>query len=117
MAKIYVAEYPGLGTTEQGDSVAILALPPTTEYTVIVSAGTSVAAQAILPTTRYVELSTDTTCSYIMGTATSGITVSNCRLNANERVVRRVPTSPQVAGPGSFQLAPLANFIITTSNV
>ena len=117
MAKIYVAEFTGLAATEQSDSVPILAVPATSEYTVIVSAGISGSAQPIQATTKFVEISTDTTCSFVIGPAGTSALLSNCRLQANERVIRRVPTTPQTSGPGSQQLTPVANFIFTTSNV
>ena len=49
MSKIYVAEYPGLANAATGDggSVAILAVPPTVEYTVIVSATSKWTAAAV----------------------------------------------------------------------
>jgi hypothetical protein len=98
MSKIYVAEFPSLGTTDQSDSVNILPVPASVEYTVIVSAGVSGAAQPFLPTTKFIEVSADTTCSFaiglfpgVIGTGTAALT--NCRLQTNERIIRRVPFS------------------------
>src|SRR5712664_1028078 len=118
MAKIYVAEYPGLATTDQSDSVPILALPPTVEYTVIVSAGSSGAAQPIQSTTKFVEISTDTTCSIAFGpTAGGSAGLTNQRLQTNERVIRRVPFQQQSSGPGVYPTLTTAYSIFTTSNV
>jgi hypothetical protein len=118
MSKIYVAEYPGLATTDQSDSVAILALPPTAEYTVIVSAGSSGAAQPIQSTTKFVEISTDTTCSIAIGPTASGSAgLSNQRLQTNERVIRRVPFQQQSTGPGVYGTLTTAYSIFTTANV
>ncbi len=121
MAKIYVAEYPGLANTDQSDSVAILTLPPTVEYTVIVSAGSSGAAQPFQLSTKFIEVSTDTTCSIaiggfpgVVGTGSAGL--SNQRLQTNERVIRRVPFQPQSVTAGA-NVASTAYAIFTTSNV
>lgn len=118
MAKIYVAEYPGLATTDQSDSVAILALPPTVEYTIIVSAGVSGAAQPIQSTTKYVEISTDSTCSITLApTAAPACPLTAQRLNQNERVIRRVPFQQQSSGPGVYGTLTTAYSIFTTANV
>jgi hypothetical protein len=122
MAKVYVAEYPGLATTDQSDSVPILAMPPTTEYSVIVSAGSSGAAQPILPTTKFIEFSCDTTCSIAIGgfqgtVGTGSAGVNNQRLQANERVIRRVPFQQQSSGPGVYGTLTTAYGVFTTSNV
>lgn len=118
MAKIYVAEYPGLATTDQSDSVPILALPPTAEYTVIVSAGSSGAAQPIQATTKFIEVSTDTTCSIAVAPFAGGAAgLSNQRLNANERVIRRVPFQQQSFGPGVYPTLTTAYSVFTTANV
>lgn len=121
MSKIYVSEYPGLATTDQSDSVPILALPPTVEYTVIVSAGISGAAQPFQPSTKFIEVSTDTTCSIAIGgfpgvVGTGTVTLNNQRLNANDRVIRRVPFQQQSAGPGVYGTVTTAYCIFTTAN-
>ena len=118
MSKIYVSEYPGLATTDQSDSVPLLAMPPTTEYSVIVSAGSSGAPQPIQPSTKFVEISCDTTCSIAIGPTLSGAAgLSNQRLNANERVIRRVPFQQQSTGPGVYNTLTTAYSIFTTANV
>jgi hypothetical protein len=121
MAKIYVSEYPGLANTDQSDSVPILAMPPTVEYSVIVSAASSGAAQPFAPTTKFIEVSCDTTCSIaiggfpgVVGTGSAGL--SNQRLNANDRVIRRVPFQPQSVTQGA-SVATTAYAIFTTANV
>jgi hypothetical protein len=121
MAKIYVAEYPGLAMTDQSDSVPILAMPPTVEYSVIVSAASSGAAQPLQPTTKFVEISCDTTCSIAIGpfpgalnTGSAGL--NNQRLNANERIIRRVPFQQQSSGPGVYNTVTTAYGIFTTAN-
>ena len=115
MSKIYVSEFAGLASTDQSDSVNILAIPAAVEYTVTVSAGSSGAAQPIQAATKFIEIRTDTTCSFVVGPSGTTAALTNCRLNANESIVRRVPSSPQSAG--QQQLAPTANFIFTTANV
>ena len=116
MSKIYVSEYPGLANTDQSDSVAILALPPSAEYTVIVSAGSSGAAQPFLATTKFIEVSTDTTCSIAVGPVGTTALLTNQRLQTNERVIRRIPFQAQTGYPNSPVLT-TAQFIFTTSNV
>lgn len=117
MSKIYVAEYPGLASADQSDSNVVLALPPTVEYTIIVSAGSSGAAQAIQPTTQLIEVSTDTTCSFVIGTAGGACLLTNQRLNANDRVVRRVPYQRPTDARALYAVLTTAYFIFTTSNV
>lgn len=115
MSKIYVSEFVGLGLTDNSDSVNILAVPATVEYTITVSAGSS-GGPLIQSTTKFVEISTDTTCSFIIGTSGASAGVGNCRLQANERVIRRVPNIQPLPG-NHFQPSPPANFIFTTANV
>jgi hypothetical protein len=122
MSQIFVAEYPGLATTDQSDSVPILALPPTVEYNVIVSAGSSGAAKPFQPTTKFIEVSTDTTCSIAIGgfpgtVGTGSALLTNQRLQANERVIRRVPFQQQSSGPGVYNTITTAYAIFTTANV
>jgi hypothetical protein len=122
MSLVYVAEYPGLASTDQSDSVAILALPPTVEYTIIVSAGSSGAAQPLKPTTKFVEISCDTTCSISIGgfpgtVGTGSALLTNQRLNANERVIRRVPYQQQSSGAGVYGTVTTAYGVFTTANV
>lgn len=122
MSQIYVAEFPGLGRTENGDSVDVFPLP-TVEYNVIVSAASSGAAAPFQQSTRWVEVSTDTTCSIAFGLfpgviGTGSAAVTNCRLNANERVRRRVPdnfvnTAPQ----GGLNIQAARYAIFTTANI
>jgi len=122
MAKVYVSEYPGLATTDQSDSVPILAMPPTAEYSVIVSAGISGAAQPIQSTTKFIEFSCDTTCSIAIGgfqgtVGTGTVGLNNQRLQANERVIRRVPFQQQSAGAGVYGTVTTAYGVFTTANV
>jgi hypothetical protein len=101
MATLRVAEFAGLGRTDQSDSTTILPVPPTVEQSVTVSASGVVIGQPFQLTTKFVELCTDTTCSIQFGIfsalTTATVTTGNGRLNANERVIRAVPNTP----PGS----------------
>lgn len=121
MSQIFVSEYPGLANTDQSDSVPILAMPPTVEYSIIVSAASSGAAKPFQPSTKFVEISCDTTCSIAVGqfpgtigTGSAGLT--NQRLNANERVIRRVPFQPQSVTAGA-SVVTTAYCVFTTANV
>jgi len=95
MATLRIAEFPGLAQTDQGDSTTILAVPPTAEQSVTVSASGVVIANPFRPDTKFVELCTDTTCSIAFGIfsalTTATVTTGNGRLNANERLIRRIP--------------------------
>ena len=125
MSKIYVAEYPGLANAATGDggSVAILAVPPTVEYTVIVSAASSGPPQPFAQSTAFVEISCDTTCSIafglfpgVIGTGSAGLT--NCRLEANERIIRSVPRNPANTAPrGGLNITNSPYGVFTTANV
>jgi hypothetical protein len=116
MSQIFVAEFPGLGITAQGDSVTILPAPPTTTYNVIVSAASSGPPQPLQVTTRYIEVSCDTTCSFSVALFTGGAAkVTDVRLAPNERITRAVPFFlPSVQGLVSSQTA---YGVFTTANV
>jgi len=125
MSKIYVTEYPGLAGASNGDggAVAILAVPPTISYTVIVSAAVSGAAQPFAQSTRFVEISCDTTCSVafglfpgVIGTGTALLT--DCRLQANDRIIRAVPPNPVNTAPvGGLVINNRGYAVFTTANV
>lgn len=122
MAKVYVAEFVDLARMTQGDSAPVIALPPTVEYSVIVSAAVSGAAQPILPTTKFIGLSCDTTCSVAIGgfpgtLGTGTALLTNMRLNANERVLVAVPNSPQYGGASTIPQIFRPQCVFTTSNV
>ncbi len=90
MSKIYVAEFGGLS----GDKSDVIALPvpPIAEQNVTVSAGNSQITTAFNPLTKYIEISTDTTCSIAIGPmGATTASLINCRLQPNERIVRRIP--------------------------
>lgn len=117
MSKIYVSEFANLAGTDQGDSVPLLAVPALASYTVVVSAGVS-QGQNLQPGTKFVELSTDTTASFRIDTAAGGsCTLTDCRLNANERIIRRVIYNQQPAGGYGASVLATAFAIFTTANV
>lgn len=117
MAKIYVSEYPGLASTDQGDSINILSMPPTVEYQVVVTAGVSGAAQPLQASTKFVEISCDSTCSItIAPTANPACPLTAQRLQTNDRVIRRVPYQGQTGWPNTPVLT-TSYSIFTTSNV
>jgi len=110
MATLRVAEFPGLARTDQSDSVAILPVPPTVEQSVVVSASGVVIGQPFQASTKFVELCTDTTCSIAFGLysalTTATVTTGNGRLNANERVIRAIPSTPPGATGTNYQVPP-----------
>lgn len=121
MSQIYVAEYPGLAQTDQGDSVDLLPMPPTTEYNIIVSAGSS-GGPTFQQSTKFIEISTDTTCSIVIGPSpgtigTGSASVTNLRMNANERIRRRVPYFPPQTAPQGGPTNQTRYSVFTTANV
>ncbi len=117
MAKIYVSEFAGLANTDQSDSVAILAIPASASYTVVVSGGVSVAATPIQPTTRFIEISTDTTASFTLGTSGGVCALTDCRLSIGERIIRRVPGGYPLPSTHNQPAGLAASlFVLTTAN-
>ena len=123
MSKIYVCEVPALAAAAANEgAVPVLPVPSTAEYSVIVSAGSSGPPQPIAPSTAFIEVSTDTTCSIAVGLypgviGTGSAALTNRRLNANDRIILRVPCSPQYGGASTIpQSAPLYG-VFTTANV
>lgn len=102
MAVLYVAEYAGLAKSEK-DDVLVFQEPPLREQTIAIGATTTPLALPFLPQTNYVEISTDSVCSIAFAsgdTSAAGApapvaTVTNCRMNSNERIVRRVGLNRQ----------------------
>lgn len=122
MSRVIVCEVAELaGTQAQEGAVSILPTPSLAEYAVIVSAGSS-GGPAFQPTTKWIEVSTDTTCSVVVGPApgqpnlTTGVAgTSNRRLNANDRITLRVPVFAQSVVAGV--LTTLAQYaLFTTAN-
>ena len=117
MSKIYVSEFADVAQMSQGDSVEMFASPALSSYTVIVSAAVS-GGPVFKPTTKFVEISADTTCSFRIDFASGGgCALTDTRLNANERIQRRVPTNAQGAGSGYYPVLSTAYAIFTTANV
>ena len=123
MSKIYVCETAALGATAANEgAVAVMPVPSLAEYNVIVSAGSSGPPQPFQPTTAFVEVSTDTTCSIAIGLypgviGTGSAALTNRRLNANDRVILRVPNSPQYGGASNIPQVQALYGIFTTANV
>jgi hypothetical protein len=117
MSKLYVVEVAELAGVQSVDgAVAVFPVPTLAEYSITVSAGSS-GGPNLQPATKWVELSCDTTCSFAIGpTATASAGLSNARLNANDRVIRRVPYQPQSVTAGASVLT-TAYAIFTTANV
>ena len=116
MSLIYVSEFGDPAATPSGDgAVPIFPVPSLAEYAITVSAGSS-GGPPLQPGTKWVELSADTTASFVIGTSGATAKLTNARLNANERIVRRVQFQPQSVVNGNvLTLTTLAVF--TTANV
>jgi hypothetical protein len=116
MSKLYVNEFAGLANPGNYDgSVPLLPLPPIASYTIIVSAGTS-GGPNLNPQTTFIEVSTDTTCSFRVSSTTT-VSLNDCRLVANERMIRRVIFNQEPFGPGTYPVLSTQYAIFTTSNV
>jgi hypothetical protein len=88
MAFMYIKELSGLAATDPSDSVLAIVEPDgvVAEQKIAIAAGNTSSA-ALNPATKWVEISVDAICSYVVGPTA---TVANARLNAGERVLRRV---------------------------
>ena len=99
---LYIAEYTALAANHDSGAVAILPVPPIFSSALVTSATSSATPIPLQPSTQFIELCTDTTCSVlILPFAQVGaytFTTQVGRLNANERIIRRVPCSPQSGG-------------------
>lgn len=116
MSLIYVSEFGDVAQMSQGDSTEMFASPAITSYTIIVSAGAS-GGPILQPRTKFVELSCDTTCSFRIDIAATGSCgIADTRLNANERIRRRVQTNQSTFGPGVNPVATTQYAIFTTAN-
>jgi hypothetical protein len=109
MSGLLVAEFPGLAGTQANEgAVAILAVPPTLETQVVVSAS-GVVFGPFQPSTAFIEMCATTTCSVAFGLfallTTATVTTGNGRINANERVIRRIPSLPQFGGASTIPQA------------
>jgi hypothetical protein len=102
MPTLHIAEYPGLAATVANEgAVPILPVPPTTEQVIALLNTMTAIPVPFQPTTAWVELCTDTTCSIVFGPYATLSTIATLtsssgqgRLNANERIIRRIPFSP-----------------------
>jgi hypothetical protein len=121
MSVLLISEFPGLAGTQANEgAVPILPVPATLESQVTVSS-IPVLFGPFQPSTAFVELCAQTTCSILFGlygTLTTGmITTGSGRINANERVIRRIPFSPQYGGASAIpQSQPLYAAVICSSN-
>lgn len=91
MAKVYIKELNSIASTPSGDALIAAITEPdgvVTEQTVAIAAGNTQSA-AFNAQTQWIEISADAICSYLIGSNPTA-TVSNARLAANERVLRRV---------------------------
>jgi len=99
---LYISEYLALAGNQDSGAVAILPIPPTVQTALVTSAITSYSAVPLQNSTAFIELCTDTTCSVLIlpfaTLSTYTFTTQVGRLNANERIIRRVPCSPQWGG-------------------
>jgi hypothetical protein len=109
MSFLLVSEFPGLAGTQANEgAVDLLPVPPTIETQVTVSAS-GVIFGPFKPSTTFIELCAQTTCSVFFGLfstlTTASVTTGNGRININERIIRRIPNSPQYAGASAIPQA------------
>ena len=118
MSRIYVSEFPELAATQAPEgAIAAFAVPALASYAVIVSAGVS-KGQTLNPLTKWVELSTDTTASFRIDTSGGTCTLTDTRLAANERLIRRVnyQAQPVLGGYGASVGTLTTLALYTTAN-
>ena len=96
MAFMYIKELSALAAAPQNNDIAVLAEPDgvVTEQKIAIAVGNTASA-AFQPTTKWIEVSVDAICSYVIGASSPTAAVTNARLAAGERVIRRV-------NPGGF---------------
>jgi hypothetical protein len=109
MSFLLVSEFPGLAGTQANEgAVAVLPVPPTVETQVTVSAS-GVIFGPFQPSTQFIEMCAQSTCSVVFGLfaslTTASVTTGNGRININERLMRRIPNSPQYAGASTIPQA------------
>lgn len=86
MTKLYVAEYPGLAATVQGDSIDVVPTPPTVDYVVDFTAGAA-ASPVFQKTTRFITIAADSICCIAFGIAPVA-TTANQRIPANAAPIK-----------------------------
>jgi hypothetical protein len=117
MAFVLVSEFPGLaGTAANEGAVDILPVPPIMETQVTASAS-GVIFGPFQPLTQFVEICAQTTCSVVFGLfstlTTATVTTGNGRINANERIIRRIPSSPKYGGASTIpQVQPAWGMVV-----
>jgi hypothetical protein len=94
MTKVYVAEFAGLAATAQGDSVAVVAVPPLNET--VLDTGSGETHFTLGATTVFIELSADGIASFVSGPAAVA-TTANARITTVDRILRRVNPGDQVS--------------------
>lgn len=89
MANLRIAEFSGLASTDQGDSIlAYSGDAYLTGQTVLI--GTVVSSAAFRPSTKYVKLTAEAACSIAIGAAPTAVT-GGWYLASGETLVVRVP--------------------------
>jgi hypothetical protein len=98
MSYLLIREFPELAAGQDPGGQPLAVLEPATLETQVTVSSIPVLFGPLQPTTKWVELCAQTTASILFGpsaTLTSNsITTGNGRLNANDRVIRRVTFSP-----------------------
>ena len=101
---IQVTEFPGLATTDQGDSVSVMSILSSTGYMVSMTAGVGLGPFLQL-TTKFIEICALHTCSFTLSSsAMTTATTSNKRIFPNERIIYGVSANPSI-----FQLSVITN--------
>jgi hypothetical protein len=118
---LYIAEYPGLaGTAANEGAVAVLPHPPTVQEALATGAASSYSPVPLQQSTAFIEMCTDTTCSILLlpfaTLSTYTFTTQVGRLNANERIIWRVPCSPQWGGASTISQQNALYGIVTSAS-
>ena len=94
---LLIREFPQLAATPSGDGIVPVFLEPPIMESIVNVTGTPSLFGPFQSTTQFVELCAQTTCSILFGLTgsltTAQMTTGDGRLNANDRVIRRIPFS------------------------
>lgn len=110
MPTLHIAEFASLGASPSGDgAVDVFIVPPLNEQVISLLNTMTAIPIPFNPLTNWIELCTDSTCSVVFGPYATLSTIATLtsssgqgRINANERVRRRIPTSPVWGGASSI---------------
>jgi|GEM_PF-2737061 len=112
MAKMYVTEYQGLGSADNGEDVQAVAAPPLVEQPTVAIGATSASSLSFNPLTTIVRIHVDVIASVNITAPGGTATLNSGRMVAGQTEYFRVPSTPQNAA--GLPLGYVANVIANT---